>query len=364
MTCKVCKEEKNIASKILEVCGDCLRNFPEKTRSFIEKAHKESRKPFNLPPFPPFDEKGIKCKICANECKIPENQLGFCGLRKNVKGKLIGPTYREAKVSWYLDPLPTNCVADWVCPGGTGCGYPEFAYKPSAEYGYYNLAVFFHACSLNCLFCQNWHFRELTLRPETKNIEDFLNAITSKVSCICYFGGDPSPQILFAIKASEEALKNKKNKILRICWETNGLMNKNMLKKAVELSLASGGCIKFDLKAWNENLHIALTGISNKKILENFAFVSQYIKERPKVPLLIASTLLVPGYIDEKEVEGIAKFIADLNPEIPYRLLAFYPHFYMKDLPLTSKDLAYRCYEIAKKAGLKRVSIGNIHLLS
>jgi len=36
----------------------------------------------------------------------------------------------------------------------------------------------------------------------------------------------------------------------------------------------------------------------------------------------------------------------------------------MKDLPLTSKELAYRCYEVAKKAGLKRVSIGNIHLLS
>ncbi|PMP95054.1 MAG: hypothetical protein C0169_05795 [Thermodesulfobacterium geofontis] len=178
------------------------------------------------------------------------------------------------------------------------------------------------------------------------------------------FRGDPSPQLPFAIKASEEALKNKKNKILRICWETNGLMNKNMLKKVVELSLISGGCIKFDLKAWNENLHIALTGMSNKKILENFAFVSQYIKNRPEVPLLIASTLLVPGYIDEKEIESIAKFIANLDPEIPYRLLAFYPHFYMRDLPLTSKNLAYRCYEIAKKVGLKRVSIGNVHLLN
>jgi pyruvate formate lyase activating enzyme len=84
---------------------------------------------------------------------------------------------------------------------------------------------------------------------------------------------------------------------------------------------------------------------------------------RPKVPLLIASTLLIPGYIDEKEINELSKFIANLNPEIPYRLLAFYPHFYMRDLPLTSKNLAYRCYEIAKKNGLKRVSIGNIHLL-
>lgn len=362
MICKICKKEK-IVAKILEVCKDCIVNFEKETKPYIETAHKESRIPFKLPSFPPKAKEGIRCKICGNECKIPENEMGFCGLRKNEKGILRGPNYKSAKVSWYLDPLPTNCVADWVCPGGTGCGYPEYAYKPGAEHGYYNLAVFFHACSFNCLFCQNWHFRKLTLHPKTESLERFLSVLNSRISCICYFGGDPSPQLPFAIKASLEALKNKKNRILRICWETNGLMNKNMLKKVIELSLVSGGCIKFDLKAWNENLHIALTGVSNKKVLENFAFVGEYIKERSKVPLLIASTLLVPGYIDEKEIDGISKFIAGINPNIPYRLLAFYPHFYMKDLPLTSKELAYKCYEIAKKNGLKNVSIGNLHLL-
>jgi len=28
------------------------------------------------------------------------------------------------------------------------------------EYGFYNLAVFYGTCNFNCLFCQNWHFRE------------------------------------------------------------------------------------------------------------------------------------------------------------------------------------------------------------
>lgn len=37
--------------------------------------------------------------------------------------------------SWYNDPLPTNCVVDWICPGGTGCGYPEFVHRPGTEYG-------------------------------------------------------------------------------------------------------------------------------------------------------------------------------------------------------------------------------------
>jgi pyruvate formate lyase activating enzyme len=63
-------------------------------------------------------------------------------------------------------------------------------------------------------------------------------------------------------------------------------------------------------------------------------------------------------------VERIASFIASLNPYIPYSLLAFYPHFYMNDLPTTSRQQAKECLEVAKRAGLKRVRIGNPHLLS
>ncbi|MHA1205640.1 MAG: radical SAM protein, partial [Candidatus Heimdallarchaeaceae archaeon] len=71
---------------------------------------------------------------------------------------------------------------------------------------------------------------------------------------------------------------------------------------------------------------------------------------------------LVPGYIDEEEVENIASFIADLNENIPYSLLAFYPQHMFKDLPVTSRELAESCERAAKKH-LKMVNIGNKHLL-
>lgn len=130
-----------------------------------------------------------------------------------------------------------------------------------------------------------------------------------------------------------------------------------------DLSLESGGCIKFDLKAWDEGIHYALCGVSNKKTLENFEVLSEMVSRRPEPPMLIASTLLVPGYVDETEVAGIAGFLAALNPEIPYSLLAFYPHFYLQDLPTTSRTHALRCREVAEQAGLKRVNLGNLHLL-
>ena len=138
-------------------------------------------------------------------------------------------------MSWYDDPLPTNCVGDWVCPGGTGCGYPVFAHNDGPEYGYQNLA--------------------------------------------------------------------------------------------------------------------------------NFKWLAQRLSTRPEPPLLIASTLMVPGYIDAHEIALIAGFIASLDPNIPYSLLGFHPDYRMTDLAPTSHELAQSCLDAARQAGLMRVKVGNAHLL-
>jgi pyruvate formate lyase activating enzyme len=132
----------------------------------------------------------------------------------------------------------------------------------------------------------------------------------------------------------------------------------------MDLSLQSGGCLKFDLKAMDPNIHYALCGVSNERTLENFSRAAQRIAERPQPPPLIASTLLVPGYIDAQEVKAIASFIAKLDPNIPYALLGFHGDFLITDLPRTSWEQANRCLEAAKEAGLKRVRIGNTHILT
>lgn len=354
--CSHCGRESVTIARILSLCADCIRNHFDKVRARIESAHRVARQPFGLPIAPPQLEGARRCRICINECQMRDEECGFCGLPLGNR--------HIASVSWYDDPLPTNCVATWVCPAGTGIGYPEFAYRSGPEVGYVNLAVFYHACTFDCLFCQNWHFKRLTHRSRSVTPEQLANAVHNRTACICYFGGDPTPFLPHALAVSRIALKNKPNRILRICWETNGSAHPRLMRQMAKVSLESGGCVKFDLKAWDEKLHIALCGVSNKRTLENFAMVAtDFLPLRSEPPLLIASTLLVPGYIDEREVSGIAKFIASLNPDIPYSLLAFAPQFFMEDLPTTSRTHAERCLQAAKDAGLKRVHIGNIGLL-
>jgi pyruvate formate lyase activating enzyme len=356
--CLNCGKSSPLISKALGVCIDCIRNDWSKVRKHVEAVHEKTREAFGLQDRVPKVQNGVKCSICVNECQIPEGEKGYCGVRANVNGKLkdIGKGFLD----WYYDSLPTNCVGSWICPGGSKSGYPKYSYSEGPEYGYKNLAVFYRTCSFNCLFCQNWHFREGLGREISAS--DIASKADARTSCICYFGGDPTPQIKHAIETSQIALENKR--ILRICWETNGSVNPTYLKQMAKLSLNSGGCIKFDLKAWNEAVNLALCGVTNKRTLENFTYLADFIRERPDPPFLIASTPLVPGYVDLEEVRGIAHFIASLNPDIPYSLLAFYPHFVMNDLPTTCKNHAYSALEIAKEEGLNKVHIGNLHLLS
>jgi pyruvate formate lyase activating enzyme len=140
------------------------------------------------------------------------------------------------------------------------------------------------------------------------------------------------------------------------------MMHPSLLDPAVEISLETGGCIKFDLKAFDEGVHYGLTGVSNQRILENFAWAAQRSNRRTGLPLVIASTLLVPGYVGAEQVRKIAAFIAAIDPNIPYALLMFTPNFYMSDLPLTPSQQVQEAEYAARAAGLTNVHINDRHL--
>jgi pyruvate formate lyase activating enzyme len=361
--CSVCYRQDPLISARLGVCLECLRTHPERSLPVCDDSHQRVREEQGLPVLPPDEAKGRVCRLCVNACRIGDGGVGFCGVRRNEGGQLRGGTSRDARVSWYHDPLPTNCVADWVCAGGSGAGYPEYAYVSGPEYGYKNLAVFYHGCSFDCLNCQNWQHRELALTSPKQTSQQLASAVTDSTSCICYFGGDPTPQVVHALHAARLARGRHPGRILRICWETNGNASADVFQTMMEISLESGGCVKVDCKAWTESVHKALTGRSNRQALRNIEAGSKMIVRRPDPPPLVVSTLLVPGYIDSYEVGRIAGFLAGLDPTIPYALLGFHPDFVLNDLPLTSRRHAEECYQAACDAGLTRVRLGNLHLL-
>ena len=77
--------------------------------------------------------------------------------------------------------------------------------------------------------------------------------------------------------------------------------------------------VVFSIKAVTDGLHRHFTGKSNKKALNNFVRLNQSdIRLR-------AESIFIPEYIDYTEIENIARFIAEVNRAIPYKIDAYIP---------------------------------------
>jgi len=77
--------------------------------------------------------------------------------------------------------------------------------------------------------------------------------------------------------------------------------------------------VVFSLKAYTDSLHRDYTGRSNKDAVNNF--ISIY-KSGVK---LRAESVFIPEYIEHNEIENIARFIAQVDKNIPYRIDAYLP---------------------------------------
>ncbi|MFX1286525.1 MAG: radical SAM protein [Promethearchaeota archaeon] len=363
--CQICNIKPPILAASLGICSECVKNYPEEAIEWSRISHGKNRAKWDLMPDIPNGFGGQQCRICSNECLIGLGESGYCGIRKNVNGHLESIAGKnKALLHTYLDPIPTNCCSTYFCPGGTEAGYPQFSYHKGPERGYYNLACFLYGCNFSCLGCQNDQHRAVKT-AEIYTFDKFVSKIQNnpKISCICWFGGSPEPQLSWALRASRRARDIALDRILRVCWEWNGAGNPKLVQNAVALSFVTGGNAKFDLKYFSPTLSLVLSGVSNEQSFKNFEICfNKFYHERKENPVLTATTLLVPSYVDKEEVSNIAQFLASLDKSIPYSLLVFHPDSFLMDLPVTPLRQVKECYEAATKH-LENVHIGNKHLI-
>jgi len=109
--------------------------------------------------------------------------------------------------------------------------------------------------------------------------------------------------------------------------------------------------IIFSIKAVSEELHKDYTGKPNDKVLQNFAKIYETGKK------LQAETVLIPEYIDASEVEKTARFVASVDPEITFRVDAYFP------VPGCPWRAATR-EEVEEAAELARKHVKNVNCLT
>ena len=75
------------------------------------------------------------------------------------------------------------------------------------------------------------------------------------------------------------------------------------MRQAAEVAMHSGGSIKIDFKAYDNELVQALCGSSNRLTIYNVKMLGAMSMDRPETPLMVVSSLLIPGYIESDQIE-------------------------------------------------------------
>ncbi len=136
---------------------------------------------------------------------------------------------------------------------------------------------------------------------------------TSFVSGISVSGGEPSLQMDFLVDFFKII---KSNSSLTTLIETNGFAGPEKYENLIPvLDMAL-----VDLKIMDSDKHKQLTGFEIFPVLETIRFMHS------KGKLQSINQVVVPGFHTEKDIVEAARFLVELDPAIPFKLLRFRPH--------------------------------------
>lgn len=279
------------------------------------------------------------CEICPKSCLLEPNQIGACGARGNIDGEIVALNYGRVGAIM-LDPIEKK---------------PLWRFYP----GSYVLSVGSYGCNLRCPFCQNsglsmewedewveatgnYYSRYETIMPG-KLIDLALAAKNKGNIGIAYTYNEPIVGYEYVWDCSVLAKKAGLKNIL----VTNGYCNESPWRELLQNIDAAN----IDVKGFTQEFY--------NKVGGELEIVMKNVEWAVEECHLEITYLVIPGENDsEDEIEGLSKWIASLNPEIPLHLSRFFPSYKMNEKPPTSRDTIDKLAIIAGKR-LKYVYKGN-----
>jgi pyruvate-formate lyase-activating enzyme len=108
-----------------------------------------------------------------------------------------------------------------------------------------------------------------------------------------------------------------------------------------------------NLEAYDGTDHKWLTGCFNRNILK---LPGEIVKRGFVLEVL---SLYIPNLVETPQLKKIAQLIFDVDPEIPYTLLAFFPEYQMKRYKSPKASEMIEAYMAVRAVGLRNVRLGN-----
>ena len=283
--------------------------------------------------FVPLADGKVKCTACARYCQLGAGQVGLCGIRQNMEGKLQLLAYGKL-FTGHIDPIEKK---------------PVTHYRPGTRI----FSVATSGCNWLCRYCQNYDISQRR-KVEGMDIEpEDVPRLARSQDCqgIAYTYNEPTIFIEYARDIGIEAHR----KGLFNIFVSNGFAT----PETVKMMAGFLDCITVDFKGNAEpsfvRKYIGVPG--PQPIFDSL----EEIKQKTKIHVEITD-LVVPQVGDDLEhARKLSRWVYDhLGPMTPIHFLRFHPDYKMMEFPVTPVKTLEAHHKIAKEEGLQYVYLGNV----
>ena len=280
------------------------------------------------------EEGAVACRLCAHRCVIKPGKRGVCAVRENRDGRLVTLVYGEV-VAAHVDPIEKK---------------PLYHFLPGSK----ALSIATPGCNFRCGFCQNWQISQAPRRKgsgiagEPFPPEAVVRAaVEGDCRSISYTYTEPT---IFFEYAADTARAAREAGLLN-----NFVTNGYMTAEALEVMRPTLDAANVDLKAFKDETYKKVCGARLEPVLDS-------IRLMKTLGIWVEiTTLVVPGMNDgPDELEAIARFIASVDPDIPWHISRFHPDFEYTQAPPTPLATLRAAAAAGRREGLRYIYVGNV----
>jgi len=298
--------------------------------------------------------RNVQCNLCPNNCLLEPDDRGHCRNRVNKDGTLYTLAYGNP-CALHVDPIEKK---------------PLFHFLPGTRS--FSLAT--AGCVLRCLNCQNWDISqrtpeqtkdprgpELRLRPPVGPLTQAdlarASAFPEDLVALAAVTGSQSIAYTYSEPIAFYEYTFDTCKLARAAGIKNVLVTSGSIQEPALRDLARYlDAAHLDLKGYDaavyRRLNAAHLGVilNTIKTLRDLGIWFEVIN------------LVVPTYTDD--MGNIARMcdwlVNEAGPDVPLHFSRFHPQHKLTHLPPTPAATLVQARDIARRAGLRYVYIGNI----
>jgi len=285
-------------------------------------------------PFKAAGPKGVICSLCPNFCVLRDGQRGTCKVRINLGGKLRTLVYGKP-LAIHVDPIEKK---------------PLFHVLPGTR----AFSIATAGCNLGCIFCQNWQISQAF--PEksrhTNATPEQVVATARKYGCQSIAYTYTEPTIFYEYMLDTARLARKAG--LKNLWITCGYINEEPLRELCKYLDAAN----VDLKGFTDEFYQKYCYGHLQPVLNTLKILKQ---ERVWFEI---TNLVIPAVNDDVDtIRRMCQWIVkNLGPDVPVHFSRFHGDYKMRNTPGTPTRTLEQAAEIARKAGIHYVFVGNVRL--